>query len=498
MAATAAQRFAEINTPHPPAETKILMRRAVVLGGSMAGLMAARVLADHADEVVIVERDDTDVNAGPRPGVPQGSQVHALLPAGQVQLDRWWPDFTERAVAAGAPDEGRTDAKIFINDELRVTTEPPPEKPILITTRPFLEAQVRRRVLENPKIRMVYGRAEGLLFAPGEGGGVVGARYVPVATGTPATGADDGGREGAARTDEVNADGGQDAAVELAADLVVDAMGRASSLNDWLEAHGWPRAPMQRMPIKLNYASALFERDPAVSDTWVAISQTTPAKDRIARIGGINSVEGNRWIMLVAGYDADRPSRDVDDFTKRCRQYFPAMFGDIAERGKMIGNVITYHQADSRRRDFDQVDRLPTGIVAAGDAVASFNPVYGQGMTSATLHASCLSEWLRTGPDLATEPARGYFERVRVVVDAAWQVSTFADLGLPHITSGRPRGYKVIKWASEAILKASMTDNVTSQKLNRVTTMLDHPNALASPGLLLRALRLKWFGGARA
>jgi 2-polyprenyl-6-methoxyphenol hydroxylase-like FAD-dependent oxidoreductase len=470
VAATAAQRFAEINTPYPPTDTKVLMRRAVVLGGSMAGLMAARVLSDHAEEVVIVERDDTDVTAGPRPGVPQGSQVHALLPAGQVQLDRWWPDFTERAVAAGAPDEGRTDAKIFINDELRVTTEPPPAKPILITTRPFLEAQVRLRVLQSPKITLVYGRAEGLLFADGPDGGVVGARYVPAGAQEP---------------------------VELSADLVVDAMGRSSKLNDWLEERGWPRAPMQRMPIKLNYASALFQRDPAVSDTWIAISQTTPAKDRIARIGGISSVEGDRWIMLVAGYDDDRPSRDVEDFAKRCREYFPQMFGDIAERGTMIGNVITYHQADSRRRDFDRVDRLPTGIVAAGDAVASFNPVYGQGMTSATLHASCLSEWLRTEPDIATEPARGYFERVRIVVDAAWQVSTFADLGLPHITSGQPRGYKVIKWASEVVLKASMTDDVTSRKLNRVTTMLDHPNALASPGLLLRALRLKWFGGAR-
>ncbi|WP_327005071.1 FAD-dependent oxidoreductase [Dactylosporangium sp. NBC_01737] len=470
MAATAAQRFAEINTPHPPTDTKVLMRRAVVLGGSMAGLMAARVLSDHADEVVIIERDDTDVTAGPRPGVPQGSQVHALLPAGQVQLDRWWPDFTERAIAAGAPDEGRTDAKIFINDELRVTTEPPPEKPILITTRPFLEAQVRLRVLESPKVRMVYGRAEGLLFADDPDGGVAGARYAPAGDGE---------------------------AVELQADLVVDAMGRSSKLNDWLEERGWPRAPMQRMPIKLNYASALFQRDPAVSDTWIAISQTTPAKDRVARIGGVSSVEGDRWIVLVAGYDDDRPSREVDDFAERCRRYFPQMFGDIAERGTMIGNVITYHQADSRRRDFDQIERLPTGIVAAGDAVASFNPVYGQGMTSATLHASCLSEWLRTGPDLATEPARGYFERVRIVVDAAWQVSTFADLGLPHITSGQPRGYKVIKWVSEVILKASMTDDVTSQRLNRVTTMLDHPNALASPGLLLRALRLKWFGGAR-
>src|SRR5690242_4162610 len=88
MAPSAAQRFAEISTPEPPGPGRVLMHRAVVLGGSVAGLMAARVLSDHADEVLIVERDPTEGD-GPRPGVPQGTQVHALLPTGQTQLERW-------------------------------------------------------------------------------------------------------------------------------------------------------------------------------------------------------------------------------------------------------------------------------------------------------------------------------------------------------------------------------------------------------------------------
>jgi 2-polyprenyl-6-methoxyphenol hydroxylase-like FAD-dependent oxidoreductase len=462
MAPSAPQLFAEISAPQPPASPRILMRRAVVLGGSVAGLMAARVLSDHADEVIVIERDTTE-GAAPRPGVPQGTQVHALLPAGQLQLERWFPGFTVEAVAAGAPDPGRNDGKVYINDELRQVQDPPPDLPILITTRPFLEERVRRRVHAIGNVRIVHGRAEGLLFTEH---GVRGAAYVP---------------EGAAEP------------VEVEAGLVVDAMGRSSRLNDWLEEHGWPRAPMQRMPIKLNYASALFERDESVSDAWVVISQTIPDKDRVARIGGILTVEGDRWLMLIAGYDEDRPSRDAADYAQRCRKYFPSMYGDIAERGRMIGGVITYHQADSRRRDFHTVERFPAGLVAAGDAVASFNPVYGQGMTSAILHASCLSGWLQGGPDVATEPARAYFDRVRVVVDAAWQVSTFADLALPHITDGRPRGYKAIRWASNVILRASMTDEVTSQRLNRVTTMVGHPAELAKPGVLLRALRLRLF-----
>ncbi|MBQ1022144.1 hypothetical protein KBX71_30300 [Micromonospora sp. D93] len=220
--------------------------RAVVLGGSMAGLLAARVLSDHAEEVLIVERDPSDVDAGPRPGVPQGSQVHALLPAGQVQSERWFPGIADEALALGAPpppnDPGT--AKVFVNGMLGLPPAPTGTGPALITTRPFLEALVRRRTLAVDNIRMVYGRAEGLLFDERR---VTGARYLP--------------------------EGGAEPIVD-AADLVVDAMGRSSRLSDWLAEHGWPRPPLHRMPIKLNYATALFTRDEKVSDAWVAVFHT--------------------------------------------------------------------------------------------------------------------------------------------------------------------------------------------------------------------------------
>ncbi|SIR17660.1 FAD-dependent oxidoreductase [Micromonospora avicenniae] len=455
--------FSQIATAERPTDPSVVMRRAVVLGGSIAGLMAARVLSDHADEVLIVERDPSDVEDGPRPGVPQGSQVHALLPSGQVQLSRWFPGIVDEALALGAPLPPSADAtaKTFVNGVLGVP--PPPAAatgPMLITTRPFLEALVRRYTLAAGNVRMVYGRADGLAYA---GRRVTGARYVP--------------RDGAEPVVEP-------------ADLVVDAMGRSSRLSEWLADGGWPRPPMQRMPIKLNYATALFRRDEKVSDTWVVVYQTMAGKGRTARIGGINSVEDGRWMVLVAGYDDDRPSRDVADFTARCREHYPEMFGEIAERGEMLGDVVTYHQADSRRRDFHKLDRMPAGLVAAGDAIASFNPVYGQGMTSAMLHASCLSAYLRSGPRPHEEPARAYFDQVRVIVDAAWQISTSADVELPHVDGPYPRGYKLTKWFGDLVFRAAQTDPVLSARLSRVTTMLDHPAALSRPGTLLRALRL--------
>ena len=467
MPSSPSRLFAEISTARPPAPGGVTMGRAVVLGGSMAGLLAARVLSDHAEEVVIVERDGPGADGLPRAGVPQGTQVHALLGAGALQLERWFPGFVDEAVRGGAVTPPRDGSRewFYTDGRRRVTAPVEQDWPVLVSTRPYLEELVRRRTLEVGNIRQVSGRAEGVLF---EGERVSGVRYLPE------------GREEA--EDEITVE----------ADLVVDAMGRSSRLGDWLREAGWQRPPMRRMPIKLTYATAMFKHDQDITEAWnaVSVAAADPASGSPARIGGFILVEGGRWMMLVAGYGDDRPSRDTEDYLRRCREDFPEVFGDIADRAEMLTEVVTYHQADSRRRDFHLLRCFPAGLVAAGDAVASFNPVYGQGMTSATLHASCLSSWLRAEGTSIGDPARSYFDLVRVVVDAAWQISTFADLDLPHVDGPYPRGYRLTKWFAGVLFELALTDRAIARRFARITAMLAHPNAVARPGILLRALWL--------
>ena len=459
-----ARRFATLASPEPPTGQRVLFRRAVVLGGSIAGLMAARVLSDHADQVVIVERDDLaalDVSdaeiaadpvgaVGPRPGVPQGSQLHALLPAGRQQLDRWFPGFVDAALAAGAVTPPSGHERIYMDGKRSLTSRDLSAGRSLVSSRPFLEALVRHRVLALPNVRVITGVVDGLTI---EGGAVTAVRH------------DDG--------------------VEPA-DFVVDATGRSSRLGNWVAEAGFPKPPMQRMAIQLNYATAQFRRPPD-PEVWTLISFATPAPGRRARIGGFTPIEGDRWTMLISGYADDRPSRDVDDYRRRCTEDFPAEVGQVAGSAERLSEVITYHQADSRRRDFHKVDRFPARLVAAGDAIASFNPIYGQGMTAAMLHASCLSEYLRSDPDLSC-PARSYFADAKIVVDAAWQVSAMPDLALPHVNGPYPPGYRARRWASRLMFKASRTDAELSRALSRVTMMLAHPSSLTSPRVLLRAI----------
>jgi 2-polyprenyl-6-methoxyphenol hydroxylase-like FAD-dependent oxidoreductase len=451
LSTSRSRQLAEITTPLPPPQSHVIMRRAVVLGAGIAGLLAARVLSDHADEVLVIERDDTN-GTRPRPGVPQGTQPHALLKGGEIQLERWFPGFVDEAVAMGMVMPTPDSPMLFNLNGVDLNW---PMVPTLFATRPLLESLVRTRTLAAGNVRPVTGRSVGLEFA---GDRVSGVRYVPQ---------------------------GLSEAVTEPADFVVDGMGRSSRLSDWLTEGGWPRPELVRMRIDLNYATCLFERDERITDLVLALAQNEV--DGLARGAVFNHVENNQWIMVAAGYDQDHPGRTVEELAAFCRPSFPAVFGELAGRARPVSEVMNYRQADSRRREFHALDRLPIGLAAAGDAVASFNPVYGQGMTTAMLHASCLSSYLRSGSALE-QPAREYFDLVRVVVDAAWQTSTFADLALPHVDGPYPPGYRIAKVMTDLLIKASLSDQAIREHIARVRSLLDHPDSLSKPAILARVL----------
>jgi 2-polyprenyl-6-methoxyphenol hydroxylase-like FAD-dependent oxidoreductase len=270
-------------------------------------------------------------------------------------------------------------------------------------------------------------------------------------------------------------------------------MGRSSRVGDWLEGAGWQRPAMRRMAVKVNYATAYFKRDERISDVLMVGSSydDIPERGQRAHGAGVVAVEGDRWLMIQSTFTDDRLGRDPEEFVARTKDY-PAPLSAIGGQAQMIGEVNTYHQADSRRRDYDEVERMPAGLVVAGDAVASFNPIYGQGMTCATLHASALSAYLRSDADL-DRPARAYFERVRVVVDAAWGLSTFNDLALPHVDGPYPRGYPILKRLGGAMFKAAAVDGVVAARLAKVTTMVRHPSSLVAWSVVWRVLRVALF-----
>jgi 2-polyprenyl-6-methoxyphenol hydroxylase-like FAD-dependent oxidoreductase len=431
-------------------------RRAVVLGGSIAGLLVARVLSDHAESVVVVEPDDLTV-PGDRLGTPQAVQLHVLLDMGRIQMERWLPGLAAELVADGAVPAAGAAVQHYLDGEFKV---PVTGHELIGVTRSFLEARIRRRVLGLPNVEVVRGRAVGLTADLRR---VTGAHYLPQ---------------------------GQTRREHLAADLVVDATGRSSRIGAWLEQIGWEPPVLERMEIDLGYATAFFRRGdelPGVFASLSLVSPSAPGGDQ-RDTSALAEVEGGRWIVVLAAYADRRPTADRDEFLARCGKIDAPPFREVAARCEMLGEVSAYRLADSRRRHFWDVRRFPAGLLAAGDAVASFNPVYGQGMASAALHASCLSSYLRSGVPL-DEPAWEYFRRVRVVADAAWQTSALGDLAQPHVPGPYPRGYRAATWYVNRLLRASVTDAEVNRRFLDVANMLAHPRLLTHPGTVLRVAR---------
>ncbi len=431
------------------------MKTALVLGGSIAGLVAARVLADHADEVWIVEPDELDDAPTVRRGAPQGSQAHNLLGRGRTIIEQLLPGIVRQMVHEGGQllTSGKGGAQWFLDGRRKV---PVPGGSFVSVSRPFLEWHIRRRVLALPNVAVLRGTATGLTMT---GERVDGALVRPPDAIEP---------------------------VRHPADLVVDATGRSSRLADWLGRHGYPAPVKRRMALDLGYATCLFHRTPGqrLDGHVAAYSVYTPSR---AHHGPscLIPVEGNRWLVLVSGYGDRRPGRDLTEFLDRCRDNPAAPLRLLPDACEPATEVSVHRFTDSVRRDFDRLDRLPAGVVAIGDAVASFNPTYGQGISVAAVEAVALGGWLAL-PDAVDAPAYRYFRQVRRIVDDAWRTSAAHDCYLPHVHAPKPIGWRLRRGLSEAVLSATVTDVAVHRAFLEVVNLTAPPGRLRRPGILWR------------
>ena len=428
-----------------------------MLGGSVAGLLAARVLADHADEVVVVDRDELADGPAERKGVPQGRHVHGLLARGLEEMERLFPGLTAELAADGGEV---ADPGIDLHWYVTGARKPPAGIGTGIAcTRPFLEAHLRRRLAVLPGVTMVRGRVGQLTATDGTVDGAV--------------------LEGAAEATEGE---------RLRGDLVVDCSGRTSRADAWLGALGYEAPPRRSVNVDLAYATRLYPRQPEdrLGDAR-AILSVTEAPDRF-RGSVAFPVEGGRWIVTVGGYHDDRPTIDPDDYSSRLAADPAVALRQFADRDDALTDVVTFRYPASVRRDYHRCDRLPGGFLAAGDAVASFNPIYGQGMTSAALHGAEIGAYLASGASPA-EPAASYFRRLRSVVDSVWKLSTTADFRLSHVTGDRPKGLWLTHRLNDLYTRATLRDAEVHRLFLRVLNLQVRPEVMGRPDHLVRAWR---------
>jgi 2-polyprenyl-6-methoxyphenol hydroxylase-like FAD-dependent oxidoreductase len=430
---------------------------AVVLGASMAGLLTARVLADAYTRVTVIERDELPLDMGHRRGVPQGLHLHGLHAGGRQVLDELFPGFTDQVAQAGA-QVGDTLGVLRWQLSGQRLRQVDIGLPGLAASRPFLEGQVRQRVRALPSVRFVEGcDVVGLVTDSGQHR-ITGVRIVQ-------------------RHDSC-------AEQMMAADLIVDATGRGSRTPVWLEQLGYPRPETDRIEIGIGYASRCYRLRPgALGEDKGIFTAAIPSNPRTANLF---AQEGERHILTVSGILGDYPPLDPDAFeTFAASTCFP----DIAEAlvgATPLGDPVAFRFPTSVRCRYERLRRFPAGLLVIGDAVCSFNPVYGQGMSAVALEAVTLRDLLRGG---SLPTARKYFRRIAKVIDSPWEIAVGADLAFPGVPGKRTAKIRMVNAYVPRFHAGAATDASLAAAFIRVLGMVDRPEGLLRPD---RALRVLW------
>ncbi len=436
---------------------------AVVLGASMAGLLAARVLTDAYRKVTVIDRDVMPELGAHRRGVPHGRHQHVLRSPGHAVLEDLFPGFTEHAVQAGAhmADALGHCRWLLSGHRLRQATI---GLPGLSASRPFLEGQVRARVRALPGVTFLERTdIAGLMTTAGRR--VCGAQV---------------------RDQEGEL-------VQVPADLVVDATGRGSRTPVWLAELGYQPPAEDRIDIGLGYATRTYQLRPgALGEDKMILVGGTPDNPRM---GGVTTLEGDRHMVTLGGILGDQPPTDPVGFDAFAASLpFPDI-ADVITGAQPLDSPLAFRFPASMRRRYEHLSQFPDGLLVIGDAVCSLNPIYGQGMTVAANQAMVLRRLLTRS---AIPAPSEYFQAIARMVDIPWDIAVCSDLALPGVPGTRTAKIRLANAYLPRLLAAASSDVALGTAFIRVVGLIDRPEGLLRPDRVLRVWWINWRRPVRA
>jgi len=433
--------------------------RAVVLGASVAGLLVGRVLADFFDEVILVDKGDLDDAVAPRRSVPQGNHAHAILTPMYHVLQRFLPGLVDELVADGASvyDAGKHVRLLFMGKPL---TNGRTGQPIIGSTRPFFEHHLRRRVGELNNIQIRSGCRFQKWLIDHDQRGITGL--------------------------SISGDSGE---VEIAADLVVDARGRASRLPAELIDLGFKRPQIDRVRVDLGYTSRIY-RAPGYAPDWNLLHMNAHAPE-IWKGGMISRVEDEMWVVTQFGYFGDHAPASDRGFACFAQSLDAPDIADFLEIAQPVSPFRKYGIRNCEMMHFDRLVRFPGRLLAVGDTVCNLNPVYGQGMTKAAIEAAKL--WDELASHLKSTNTLDGFSDIfrRSLPDAAakwaWKMTTGADMCFTQTRGRRRVEDRIMVQYAKRILLRAMEDLEARGRILDVTMLSSPPQSLLNPRMMLYA-----------
>lgn len=437
----------------------LIGRRAVVIGAGISGLLAARALADHFKEVVVLERDHFPSGATSRPGAPQGTQTHGVLGGAIRELEELFPDFSQDLVQAGAVP-GNPGCDLLL--EIPGMDPFPRRKWDWLTyslTRPLLELVVRRRVEQQSNVIVLGGcQALEILSSP-YGTRAIGVRY-QTATATET----------------------------IAAGLVVDASRHGALTLSFLESAGHSLPEETTIGVDIRYATALFSLSPGALGDFKTII-TFPKAPENVHYGYLVPVQNNCWQLLLVGRGEDAPPADGDEFLAYTQKLSTPTISNAMKGAKRLSQVARYGFPESKWRHFARIESFPQGLLPIGDAICCLNPVYAQGMTVAAQEANVLRRLLslhgRQADPLVTLP-KAYLAEAEALIKTPWAISAVPDLIYPQTRGERPADLEERLRFQGALTRLSTHDADVYELCSEVRHLRKPLSALDDPALVRR------------
>jgi len=431
------------------------------MGASIAGLWTAHVLADHFEEVLILERDHLPEGAEFRSGTPQVRQFHTLLRSGIQHMQTWFPGLYEELITAGATPY---DLIGDIHLRLRNRWYPMfPSKYILLScSRTLLESSIRRRLKQNPCVHFI------------EDVDVIGLQSDATQKRITGVRVRMRGASNSAEADTVHA-----------ADLIIDALGRRSQTPEWLAQLGYPVPQEEEIDSFLGYVTRKYKRKP--NTPIILISATSPHDPYAA---ALFPEEDDTMVALIAGYNKNYPPTNPAEFEAFAKFLGPE-FQAALKDAEPISQPYGYRGTSSRWRHYEKLDRWPKRYIVLGDAFCGFNPIYGQGMSVAALSAAALAKQLHNSNGNLDGIAQSTLREISAITQGAWLLATSADLEWPG-TQGGTRGTSLAdrfgRWYVDKLLDATAVNKEVRLAFIEVQQLIKPTAALFAPRIFIRVL----------